>query len=195
MSPVSTIYRSCVSVFVVLNLGTVLYMNSPLVLETLGNRVLDSQVPSSLTRVLRLSGWSVQRYAHLVGLDNRWQMFGRQSRFNWRYLISAEYDDSQEVLLPLPRQSPRSWWQDFLFDFREAKFMLNVYQNRDARKGWAYALCRDYPMNEGSPVRAIRFDLVVQEILPAAQARESGRHLSPQLRRGLLDKFPCPSPH
>jgi hypothetical protein len=119
-------------------------------------------------------------------------MFGRQSRFGWRYLISAEYGDSQEVLLPLPRQSPRSDWQNFLFDFRDAKFMLNVYQSRNARKGWAYALCRDYPVNEGSPIRAIRFDLEIQEILLPAQALASGSHLSPEVKRELLDLFPCP---
>lgn len=195
MSLVSIVYRSCVSFFVVLNLGTVLYMNTPFFLDTMGNRVLDTRLPSSLSRLLRLGGWSVQRYAHLVGLDSRWQMFGRQSRFSWRYLISAEYYDSQEVLLPLPRQSPRSDWQNFLFDFRDAKFMLNVYQSRDARRGWAYALCRGYPVNEGSPVRAIRFDLEIQEILPPAQARASGSHLSPQIAREVLDLFPCPSSH
>jgi len=122
-------------------------------------------------------------------------MFGRQSRFSWRYLITAEYQNSEEVLLPLARQSPRSDWQNFLFDFRDAKFMLNLYQYPDARKGWAYALCRDYPLNEGSPVRAIRFDLEIQEIEPPAQARATGSHLSPQIGRKVLNIFPCPSSH
>lgn len=192
MSRVSARFKFWASVFIMLNLGTVLYMNTPFSLESLGNRILDTRLPYSISRVLRLGSWSLQRYAHLVALDSRWQMFGRQSHFSWRYLISAKYQNSDLVLLPLPRQSQRTGWQDFLFDFREAKFMLNLFQSREARRGWAYALCREYPLHEGSAIHSILFELETQTILPPSEALAGNTHLSPQVNRGVLDAFPCP---
>ncbi len=37
---------------------------------------------------IRFAHWGIHYVAHLAGLDGKWQMYGGQSRFNWRYILS-----------------------------------------------------------------------------------------------------------
>ena len=115
-----------ISAFVILNIFTVLFMNRPHFFIKYVNEAIDSYKNPMFAWKLRMGSWYIARYAHLVGLDNRWQMFGRQSRFNWWYDIKAKYSNDEIVLLPLPRQSKKTFLEWLLFDFKEAKFHLNL---------------------------------------------------------------------
>ena len=110
--------KAFLSAFIILNIFTVLFMNRP--------------------------EWLIMHYAHLVGLDNRWIMFSRLPRFNWWYVFKAKYSDGTEVVLPLPRQSNRALLERY-FDFREAKFHLNIYNNPSAREAYANQYCINLP--------------------------------------------------
>ena len=137
----------------------------------------------------KMAGWYVRRYAHLVGLDNRWQMFGRQARFNWWYVITARYADPEEIVLSLPRQSKRTFLQRTLFDFKEAKFHLNLYGSDEGRKAYARYLCRQHPTHKGAPIESITFELHYQNILEPEEAAKRGIHVDPTIHRRVLNVF------
>src|SRR5262245_58435893 len=127
--------RALLSGFICLNLATVLWMNCPSELEARINRTLDSLRGG---RLLRLLSGADQRYGHAVGLDNRWTMFGHKSRFNWWYFIKGQYRNGDAIVLPIEGQVSRTFWQHNLFDFKEAKFQLNIYQSKPARQAYAH---------------------------------------------------------
>ncbi len=165
--------RLILSGFVVLNLATVGWINMP---DTVGKTLsqwLDTSSSPTTSYRMKYIGWRWQQYAHIVGLDNRWQMFGRQSRFNWWYDIRAVYSDGRHecsVLLPLPNQSARSISQRMLFDLKERKFELNLYPNTLAREAYSRYLARQFPFHNGMPIQTIRWHLGTEGILPPSKA-------------------------
>ena len=165
--------RLIISCFVVLNLATVGWINLP---ESVGKSVsqwIDRSLSPPEAYRFKCFTWRWQQYAHHAGLDNRWQMFGRQSRFNWWYDIRAVYSDEERaisVLLPLPNQSARGLAQRFLFDLKERKFELNLYRNSIAREAYSRYLARQFPTHDGMPIQRIRWQLGSQSILPPAEA-------------------------
>ena len=75
--------RRLVSMFVLVNLLTVLWINQPEAFTDAKSKWIDRQLPPNEAYQLRYAAWRWSQYAHYAGLDNRWQMFGRQSRLNW----------------------------------------------------------------------------------------------------------------
>jgi hypothetical protein len=181
--------NALLSVFIILNLGTVLFMNiSPDASEKLG-RMIDERLPWNAAYPLHYYGWRIGQYAHLVGLDNRWTMFAHNSRFNWWYVVKAQYADSTVVDLPLFGQGPRTFWQRNLFDFREAKLSLNLYQNILNRKSYSYYLRRQYSTHRDSPITSIIWELHYQDIVNPVESALHGSHLDPTITTRLLNRF------
>jgi hypothetical protein len=179
-----------ISAFVTLNIATVLYMNRPAGPQppAPGAPGTSPPAPVSLPGVVGLAD---KLYAHLTGLDNRWQMFGALPRINWWFLIKAEYADGTTVVLPLPLQSERTFWQRALFDFKEMKFHNNIYNEAPGRRAYASYLSRQYPSHEGAPIKAIIWELHGQKIRPPWVAAAQGSHLEPRTVSRVLDVFPC----
>jgi hypothetical protein len=154
---------------------------------------MDRNLDPQITYRIRYTEWAILYAAHIAGLDNKWQMFGGQSRFNWKFLIVAEYGDSDqrvERLLPLPRQSERSLFQKSIVDFKEAKFHLNIYNDPVARESYARYLGRQYPEYQGRPLKCIRYDLQVQNILPPLIAVREQKLLEEKLITNTISCFP-----
>jgi len=129
----------------------------------------DRQFTPQLNYRLRLGEWYSRYAAHIAGLDNRWQMYGGQSRFNWEFQFYGEYGEEGEMLerlLPLPRQSDRDLWTRWIVDFKEAKFYLNIYNNEVGRESYARFLARTYPEYQGKLLKNIRVDMKIRYILP-----------------------------
>ncbi|MCA9062585.1 MAG: hypothetical protein KDA96_05985 [Planctomycetaceae bacterium] len=141
---------------------------------------------------VRMAEWYVRMTAHVAGFNSKWQMYGGQSRFNWKYTIKAHYGDEKhpvEVVLPLPRQSERTWTQATLLDFKEAKFLLNIYNDRLARETYARYLARQFPEHDGQPVHHISYTLSVQYILPPVVAVRQQQLLEPDVQSEVIDMF------
>lgn len=188
----SRITRAGVGVFIALNLATVLFMNRPAWVTQAINRALAASHSSIIGQWERGGEWLIAQYAHAVGLDNRWQMFSHNSRFNWWYVIEGRYADGAIVVLPLPRQSRRTFWQWALFDFKVAKFHLNLYTDPAAREAYAHYLCRHYPLHANAPIQAIVWELHHQMIRDPMEAAAQGSHLEPHSYGQLLHDFQCP---
>ena len=165
--------RIFISGFLVLNLLTIAWINQPQSLAEWTSKWIDQHWTAAPAYRLRCAAWRWQQYAHYAGLDNRWQMFGRQSRFNWWYDIRAVYSDGIHesiVLLPLPNQSARSFFERTVFDLKERKFELNIYLNPVARESYSRYLARQYPIHDGMPIQRIKWHLGTQRILPPNEA-------------------------
>lgn len=181
-----------ISLFIILNILTILFMNCPVFVQNAFQQTLKSYQSPDIEYKLNLIGWQIAGYAHFVGLDNRWQMFGRQTRFNWWYVIKAKYDNLKEVVLPLSGQEPRSFLRKEFIDFKEAKFYLNIYTRAFQRETYARYLCRQFPTNENSRINSIIYELHWQNILPPDQAKLTGMVLHPGLYSQILNEFKCP---
>jgi hypothetical protein len=180
---------AAISAFIVLNLGTVLFMNRPMPVVQATDNFLSKLSPLTAYH-FSYTGWLMAEYAHKCGLDNRWEMFVRQSRENWWFTIKAKTDVAT-IELPLPRQSPRTFWQRNFFDFREGKFHLNLYENSFLRQAYASYLGRKYSVPGQPPIRSIIFELHTQNLLSRADAAKYGRSTEPQSYTQILDEFPC----
>ncbi|MFO1001408.1 MAG: hypothetical protein U0936_13770 [Planctomycetaceae bacterium] len=154
--------------------------------------IADSHLSPYGAYRVRFAEWLFRYTAHLGGFDSKWQMYGGQSRFNWRYIITAEYGDDENIVqqtLPLPRQSDRTAFQRKFVDFKEAKFLLNIYNDRLARETYARYLARQYPEYQGLPVRSISYTLAVQYILPPIVAVQQQQLLEPDVQSEVIDTF------
>lgn len=183
--------RGLIVLFMVVNLATIAFANRPPALADAVARRLDQALSPDAAWRVRWVGWLWQRYAHLVGLDNRWEMFGRQSRFNWRYEIVGRYGDAGARVLPLPLQTRRTLAQDLLLDFKEPKLHLNLYPDAARRERWAQYLCRRFPEHEGRRMEDVVIDLHWRELRPLAEAVRTGTHLASGTHVAALDTFPC----
>ena len=192
MPSISQIRKIIISLFIILNIGTVLFMNRPNPFIGAINGVINSFDSSAIKYKTTLCSWYIKTYAHIVGLDNRWQMFGKQSRYNWWYLIKAKYANSEIITLPLPRQSPRNWIQSFLIDFKEGKLDLNMYSNQAKRESYSRYLCRQYSHLSGIPIKSIIFELHYQYVFPPKEAIKQRKYLHPTIASRVLNEFKCP---
>jgi len=185
--------RCLISTFILLNLATVLFVNLPLHWkDNFLGWAATTRSPEDVHR-LEMASWRLQRYAYFAGLDNRWQMFGYQSRFNWWYVIRGVYSDGRHeklVLLPLPNQSGRTICDSFLFDLKEIKFELNIYLNPTAREAYSRYIARQFPERDGMPIRSVRWELGCQMILPPDEAVQRQELLYPRCSVQVLNEFP-----
>jgi hypothetical protein len=184
--------RYLISMFVLVNLLTVLWINQPEAYSDAKSKWIDRQLPPKEAYQLRYAAWRWSQYAHYAGLDNRWQMFGRQSRFNWWYDIRAVYSDGVQestVSLPLPNQSARTFVQRSLFDLKERKFELNIYLNPVARESYSRYLARQFPTHDGMPIQSVRWHLGTQGILSPAEAVAKHKLHEDSAHIQLLNEF------
>lgn len=180
-----------ISIFVSFTLFTVLFINCPVFVLTNANQTLDKYNAPNFAYKVRYMAWLIRRYAHLVGIDNRWQMFSKLHRFNWWYVISGKYEGLGTFTLPLPRQSKRTFLEKEFVDFKEAKFHLNIYNNEIGREAYAHYLCRQYPELDGAPIESIIFELNYQNILPIGEARKQKRNQEQKINNMFINEFKC----
>ena len=176
----------------VIILSVIIWCNLPDSFRENVFRIADSKLSPEGAYRVRYAEWLVRYSAYLGGFDSKWQMFGLQSSFNCRYIITAEYGDDENIVqqtLPLPRQSDRTTFQRKFVDFKEAKFLLNIYNDRLARETYARYLARQYPEYQGLPVRSVSYTLVVQYILPPIVAVQQQQLLERDVQSDVIDTF------
>ena len=180
---------NCIAGFILAMIG---WCNLPdEVPKYLFNKV-DQKFDVNTAYQIKYSEWCLRYAAHIAGLDNKWQMYGGQSRFNWRFVIVGTYrqgGELRDVILPLPRQSERTFWQRKLFDIKEAKFHLNIYNDQLARETYARYLARQYPMNANAFLDRVRFELHIQYILPPMVAVREQKLLEDQTISQVISDF------
>jgi hypothetical protein len=186
--------KAAASLFIVLNIVTVLFVHRPTGLGSELMAAVRKRSPIAAHRI-ELAAWHILRYAHLSGLDNRWVMFSRQTRYRWWYAITGLYADNyrtETVVLPLPLQSDRSFLQRYFFDAKEGKFHLNIYNDLVAKEAYSRYLSRRFPTHDGIPIRSIVFELKRQAILSPTEASVRQQYLDPIVETQIMHVFPSP---
>ena len=128
------------------------------------------------TESLRPISQGLNRVGWTFGLKPYWGMFSPMGRTIWWLEISAVHPEGNTTLLPLPLQSPRTWWQRNFFDYREQKYIASILDLPSEQRHYAEYLCRHY-RNSDPPVSAIQINKYWQNILSPRQARIYGRYL------------------
>jgi hypothetical protein len=181
-----------ISAFVLLNLGTVLWMNRPKAVDAASSRALDACPAPAVAGALRQAAALDAAYADVTGSDVLWQMFCGLSRWDRWLVIKARYAGGREAVLPLPLQADRTFWERNVADFKEVKYQLGLYDDHAQRQAASIYLARHYPEHDGEPLRAIVWEAHYQDILPPDEARRRGTHLEPASRSFVLDTFTYP---
>lgn len=187
--------RGLITTFILANLATVGFVNLPDGATAAAARwlAMPCQDPDQRQADLAWAGWQVRRYAHRLGLDNRWQMFGFQSRFNWWYTLRGHYSDGVRTAsaeLPILPADPPRGWPNWLLRFKNNKFELNVYRNRPFREAYARYLARQYATHDGLPIQSVEWQLSYQMILPPEEAMRQQRLTEPRCATQTMDLFP-----
>jgi hypothetical protein len=169
----------------------VLFMNRPPALADRTDRALEQHLSAPHAYRARYAAWLLQRYAHLVGLDNRWMLFNSLHRFDWWYVIKAKYADGSEEVLPLPLQSRRTLAERLFFDNKEVKLHLNIYAQPDWRRAYGRYLCRSLHGERPAPVVGVVFELRHQDILEREQSLARRTHLEPASHSQVVQVVEC----
>ncbi len=184
--------RFLISLFILLNIFTVLYVNKPVPV----NEINSSNLKDVLEAPIKVKSGALNLffvgYGNLVGLGTRWLMFILQDKYNWKYFIKARYEDLSEVILPVPGQRDRTFLQRNFFDFKDAKFQYNFNYRPYIKEHYASYLCRKYPMNNNSRIKSIVFELYRQNIMNPEEAEKQNRSLEPVIRKEITGVYHCP---
>ncbi len=183
--------RTLISLFCVLNVTAVLVANQPDTFRDAKSTWLASNLSAHNAFRARYGEWLVMRYAHLAGLDNKWKMFSTLHRFDWWYVIKARFADGREEVLPLPRQSERSWWQRAFVDFKEAKFHLNIYLREDYKRAYGRYLCRETEDRTGEAPVFIIYELDHRMLKERPEAVRLGTHQDDVVGKQVYQVVDC----
>lgn len=186
------IRKAVISLFVLLNIGTVFHVNRPDWIPRVWGLVSESPTPEWAYRRSYMD-WVVRRYAHLVGLDNRWEMFSTLHRFDWWIRIYGIDRFSNRKLLTLPLQSERGFFQRQFADFREAKFHLNMYGDEQLRNQYARYLCGPSVNSGNEKYQAIEFELFHRNLRVRKEAELTGTHRQEGIFHQRMGMYQCES--
>ena len=171
--------KTLVLIFVLINALAVTVINRP------------AWFKSSSDPVNRLV-WMARVYAHWAGTDARWEMFSYMYRDDWQLIFKGRASDNpNESVLALPLQSQRSFWDRWLFDFKEAKIRLNMYGDKKLRQRYARYLCRQSKLNNAAPLKYVACDLESQPLAPRILALAMGQHALGFKKTTRFDEVAC----
>jgi hypothetical protein len=191
--------KLAISAFVCLNLVAVVSANRHRAWVRFMDDVIRKNLSPTAARSLEVAGGLLRRYANIVGLDHRWDMFSSRPGIKWRYLFTGRYADGSLVLLPIPMQSERSLFQAKFLDFRESKIQENLFFRAGTTEspdmGWmgSYVgyLCHAFPRRDGAEIRSITVGMIYQELRERSEAERTGAALPGREESEVLGQVPC----
>ena len=188
---VSRLKRTCVVLFLLLNLLGIYLFNRPSGWALTWGRSPSPGTDPRLARALTWTEYYVWWYAYVAGIDQRYTMFSTVHRgwYFFRYL--AEDAKGNLIELPIELQKGRTFFQRHFFDHKAGKFQLNTFSNEAARRSYASYLCREYRYRLDSIPVAIRAELHSQQFVSREVAQETGSHIAGPTAMARSDRFPC----
>ena len=131
------------------------------------------------------------RLTTFMGTSQHWRMFSVVDRFSWRLEIVAIDENRETQTLPIFVGEEKGFLKKQFIDFREGKLHQNLFIYPDARYHYSDYLCRTYQHGTNS-IKAIRYDLFWQQILPPQQAAIRKQYLTEEFSDiGKLGEYPC----
>lgn len=180
----------CISLFICLNVTTVLFINSPQRIRKPLNKFLNSLIKSQKDSKENFIFKGLRDYSQIAGIS-RWYMFNTIDPYNWWYLVKANYKSSEAIVINLPTQSKRTFLERNLFDFREPKIQ-NALRREDFRHNrYGPYLCRKFQKKGISDIENITFELYEQMVVEPKYISKQGYYLDPTIKKTYLGKVIC----
>ena len=171
-------------------ISTNLNFNIPYIAQTNPSLEIFNIIIAEVNKI----NWTITHLGRISGLNMQWRMFSPVERWNWQMKFVAVYKDKTEALLPLPEQTPRKLWQQYVIDFREGKFHELILRNEKSLSHYANYLCRNH-QSQDKLIATIRVDYHWNKILSPQEAKEQGNYLGKiHKEKGKLGEFKCPTP-
>ena len=173
------IKRFIISIFILVNLFTIVYYNTPQRIRKITNKIFPP---------LKL----IMQYAPRIGITGNWRMFTSIEKNNWWVAIKGVYKgSSKEVILPLPLQSKRTFMETYFYDFREVKFIITLLREKCRQKYYAIYLCRKFQDYEGHKIEKIIYEVYKQEKYRPKEACKIGYYTEPVIERTIVSTYNC----
>ena len=188
-----TLAQVGISLFILLNVAASIAMNRPDDVAVWLFRKVNATFSPRMAAMLQRVPDDLYRFAHFAGYNVKWQMYSYLQRYDFTILAVGIDASGRAVLLPEPLQSARTPFEQFVTDFRETKYQLNIYQYPSGQPFYASYLLRKYPDLNGVPTRAIRLDLQYRYYVDrSADALASGQYFKGP--EGVMPMYPPPVP-
>jgi hypothetical protein len=179
-----------ISLFITLNLLTVVTLNCPAPLESFLSQWTNQHTPDSFQNQARLVLYRLRQYANLTGLDPRWEMFSNVKGPDWRYQIEGVCNHGAWIL-PLPGQSQRTLAEEWFFDFKEGKFRLNTAASQTGRHAYVQYLCKKFEHHLNHKIHSVRLNIQYQDILDPSKAQQVKHHYADPIQSYPLEIIQC----
>ncbi len=139
------VQKTLISFFILTNSIAILSSNWPTWLHRKISRDIPEKITPILQKVMGNKGYYYLRmYAYQSGLDNVWQMFSYMYRDDWKLVLYGRNAQGEKINLPLPLQSERTWFEHNMADIKEAKFLLNIFGQKDMQQSYMSYLCKQF---------------------------------------------------
>ncbi len=147
---------------------------------------------ATLTRVIQTLHQRIYVVTAVLVIRQYWNMFIPPDVLRWRVTISGTLADGTTIVLPVPYQAERSFWQRNFIDTREVKFIQNLAANgrEQVRANYAQYLCREF-LQQRYSLTAVSFDYYSQRVLSPSEFVEGELFYDPAVQHYPLGVFPC----
>ncbi len=175
----ATVGKIAISIFILMHLVVWGWRHSPAWSDRIYWNRVDHSLPATTAEELKRLPFYLNWYAHKVGMDNRWEMYSSVWRSDWTIIAIGIDADGQRVLLPEPLQSPRTWFQHQIVDFREAKYQIHLTRWPSEQQGYVNYLLRRYPSHNGVAIKSIILELRWRPYVESTyEAQRTGSHFA-----------------
>jgi len=134
--------------------------------------------------------WLVDSFGFYTGINGFWRMFSPVHRYDWWWRVVATDPDGRDRELSTPSYTGRTGVDSFFVDFRETKFLLNLWTRPPMQNAYIDSRCRE-EQRAGRAPSAIRLEMSWRAILPPEQAAARGDHRDPQVYSNVMAQQPC----
>lgn len=189
-TPLAKIKKIAINSFIILSLWIMVATNLNLSLSKIffNQQTGYENKAAWANYYLSYADWAINYFGWAVGINNYWRMFSPISGPRWKIMIFGISNQNQKVLLPLPLQSPRSFIKQNFIDFRETKYLQNIYATPTGQEYYADYLCQTFQKYN---IKSILIQKYSQEILDPNEAKQT-RHYLGKTQIQTLNQFPCP---
>lgn len=134
--------------------------------------------------------WGFDSVGFYTGLNGMWRMFSPVHKYDWWWRVIATDSDGRDRELSTPSYTGRTGLDSFFVDFRETKFLLNMWTRPPMEQAYIDHRCRE-EQSAGRTPASIRLELEWRNILPPDQAAARGDHRSPQVQTYVMAQRGC----
>lgn len=179
--------KALISAFIVISLVAQVFTN--LAVGYLSYPTSDAPTYGAVT-ALNEGRWLVDTYGFYAGLNGYWRMFSPVHRYDWWWRVIATDAAGRDRDLSTPSYTGRTGTDSFFVDFRETKFLLNLWTRPPMQQAYIDSRCREEQARSRAPA-SIRLEMTWRTILKPEEAAAKGDHREAQSYSTVMAQRAC----